>query len=161
MRLNPVRAAVAILCLGFAGCGAWSPASSRAEAQAPQALPAVPLVITTAAGQAHQYSVEVARTPEQQATGLMYRRALKADHGMIFPMRPPRPASFWMANTWIELDIIFIAPNGRVESIAARARPESLTPIDSRGRVAAVLELAGGEAARIGLAPGDKVRWSR
>ncbi len=154
-----VRGAMALLCLGFAGCSSSSPAVSGESVQAAQSLSIVPLVIRTADGRTHRYRVEVARTPAEQATGLMYRHALKPAHGMIFPMQPPRPASFWMANTWIELDIIFIAPDGRVESVVARAQPESRTAISSRGAVSAVLELAGGEAARIGLASGDKVHW--
>ncbi len=89
----------------------------------------------------------------------MYREPLAPDRGMIFPMRPARPASFWMKNTPSPLDIIFIAPDGRVIRIAAMTTPFSLDPIDSGGPVEAVLEIAGGRAAETGLKPGDRVNW--
>lgn len=125
----------------------------------PQSLPTVGLSITTAKGAVVRYQVEVAASHAEQAIGLMYRKSLSPNAGMIFPMRPMRPASFWMANTYIPLDIIFIAPDGRIESIAQRTTPLSLEPVSSRGPVVAVLELAGGATAAAGIAVGDKVAW--
>lgn len=90
---------------------------------------------------------------------MMWRREIPPGTGMIFPMDPPRMASFWMRNTLVSLDIIFIAPSGRVINVAAGAVPLSEAPLASFGKVAAVLELAAGEAERIGLRPGDRVRW--
>ena len=111
-------------------------------------------------GRTHRYVVEIARTPEEQARGLMYRRSMPRDRGMVFPMEPPRPASFWMSNTYIPLDIIFIGPDGAVLNVG-HGKPLSLQTVESLGPAAAVLELNAGEAARIGLKPGDKVAWGR
>ena len=110
-------------------------------------------------GKTHAFTVEVARTPEQQAQGLMYRNALDPDRGMIFPFDTVRQASFWMKNTLIPLDLIFIRADGKIANIEANAVPLSLQPIYSDGDVAAVLEIAGGRAAELGVAPGDKVDW--
>ena len=89
----------------------------------------------------------------------MFRTSVAPGAGMLFPMSPPRPASFWMKNTLIPLDLLFIRADGTIARIAANAVPESLALIESGEPVAAVLELAGGEAARQGIAPGDAVRW--
>ena len=123
-------------------------------------LEQVPLTIRTAEGKAHQFIVEVARTPEQQAQGLMNREELAPDRGMIFPYEPPRDASFWMRNTLIPLDIIFVRPDGTIARIA-NAIPLDETPIPSLEPVGAVLELAGGRSAELGIKPGDKVVWNR
>src|SRR3546814_1288702 len=90
----------------------------------------------------------------------MHRAPLPSGRGMIFPIVPGRPASFWMKDTPSPLDIIFIAPGGRVFRIAAMTTPFSLDPIDSGGPVEAVLEIAGGRAAELGLQPGDQDRKS-
>ena len=121
-------------------------------------LEVVPLTIASANGR-HAFRVEVARSGEEQSKGLMFRTAMGADEGMIFPMEPPRQASFWMKNTVIALDLVFIGPDKRIESIAANAVPYSLSPISSRGNVSAVLELNGGRAAQLGLAAGDRIEW--
>lgn len=118
----------------------------------------VPLSIETRRG-VRRFRVEIARTGAEQERGLMFRKAMARDHGMIFPISPPRPASFWMKNTLIPLDMVFIRPDGTIASIAARATPLSLATVDSVEPVAAVLELVGGEAARAGIAAGDRVRW--
>jgi uncharacterized protein len=91
----------------------------------------------------------------------MHRQSLAPDRAMIFPYDPPQPASFWMKNTLIPLDIIFIRPDGTVESIAANTVPLSLEPVRSEEPVAAVLEIAGGRSAELGISPGDKVDWPR
>ncbi len=119
----------------------------------------MPLTIRTADGKVHSYKVEVAATPDQQSHGMMFRTKVPAGTGMIFPMSPPRSAAFWMRNTFVPLDLIFIGSDGRVRNIIADAVPKSEALLPSVGPVAAVLELAGGEAARIGLKPGDKVSW--
>ncbi len=105
------------------------------------------------------FVIEVARTDAQQERGLMCRAHLDPNKGMIFPMTPPHPASFWMKNTMIPLDIIFIKPDGRIESIKRNAKPYDLTPLSSGGSVNAVLEIGGGLAAKLGIAEGNRVAW--
>ncbi len=134
-------------------------AGQKPPALSPAGLAQVPLSISTAAGKAHSFTVEVARTEEQQERGLMFRAELAPDAGMIFPMRPPRPASFWMRNTIIPLDMIFVRADGTIARIAAQTVPYSLTPVESGEPVAAVLEIAGGRSAELGISEGDKVVW--
>lgn len=141
----------------LAGCRAEpGSAVSMAAAEAPAY---VPLTIETRSG-ARRFSVEVARTEQEQARGLMFRTALPDGGGMIFPMNPPRSTTFWMKNTPLPLDIIFIRADGTIARIAAETTPYSLDLIDSGEPVAAVLEIAGGKAAEAGIAAGDRVRWS-
>ena len=150
-----------------AGLAACQPSSGTAEALAtnlgasPAGLEQVPLTVTTAAGARHRFTVEVARTVEEQAQGLMNRSALAPDRGMIFPLEPPRTASFWMKNTLIPLDIIFVRTDGTIANIAENTVPLSLDPVLSTEPVGAVLELAGGRSAELGLKAGDKVTWTR
>lgn len=106
----------------------------------------------------HPFTVEMAVTSEQRAQGLMFRRELAADAGMLFDFgKRPSRAAMWMKNTLIPLDMLFIAPDGRIESIAERTVPHSLESISSRGPVRAVLELNGGTVSRLGIEPGDRV----
>ena len=121
-------------------------------------LEQIPLTISSR-GRNHRFVVEVAATREEQAYGLMNRSSLAPDRGMIFPMDPPRDARFWMKNTLIPLDIIFIRPDGTIANIAANTVPMSLDPVPSEGPVKAVLEIAGGRAAELGIAPGATVNW--
>jgi uncharacterized protein len=104
----------------------------------------------------HLYKLEIAATAEQQACGMMYRRSMKPDAGMAFPFSPPRVTAFWMENTYLPLDLIFVGPDRRVVHIAS-GKPLSQDFIDSGGVTQEVIELRGGEAKRIGLKPGDKV----
>ena len=135
------------------GCRAESPAGGQA-----QSVALAPLTIETKQGP-RTFRVEIARTGQQQERGLMFRTSLPDRGGMIFPMAPPRPAAFWMKNTPLPLDIIFIRPNGTIARIAARTTPWSLDPIESGEPVAAVLEIIGGGAEAAGIAEGDKVSW--
>jgi uncharacterized membrane protein (UPF0127 family) len=106
----------------------------------------------------HVLDVEVAATPEKQALGLMYRTSLPDTKGMLFPHKEPRELTMWMRNTYIPLDMVFIRADGTVHRIEARTEPLSERIISSNGPVLAVLEIAGGNAERLGLKPGDKVR---
>jgi uncharacterized membrane protein (UPF0127 family) len=136
-----------------------SSTSSAVELQrSPAGLEQVPLTITSA-GHKHRFTVEVARTEEEQATGLMNRSSLAPDRGMVFPFEPPRDASFWMKNTLIPLDMIFVRADGSIANIEANTVPLSLQPVYSAGPVAAVLEIAGGRSAELGIKAGDKVKW--
>jgi uncharacterized membrane protein (UPF0127 family) len=112
-------------------------------------------VFVTKSGR-HAYDLEVAATADQQSCGMMFRRSMKPATGMIFPFSPPRPAAFWMENTYLPLDLIFIGPDSRVLTIAS-GKPLSRDLIDSGGVTASVIELRAGEAKRIGLKPGDRV----
>ena len=97
----------------------------------------------------------MALTDRQQIQGLMFRRSLPGNAGMLFDYRMPRSITMWMKNTYIPLDMIFIGNDGRVNYIAQRTTPHSETIITSRGR--AVLEVNGGTSSRLGIVPGDKV----
>src|SRR5580658_1037155 len=115
------------------------------------------LEIVTATGR-HAFQVEIANDDATRERGLMDRRYMAPDHGMLFEFDRDAPVSFWMKNTYIPLDMIFIAPSGVVTRIAANAEPLSERVIPSGDPCAAVLELNGGTAAAIGLKVGDKVR---
>ena len=91
----------------------------------------------------------------------MNRQSLAPDRGMIFPYDPPQPAAFWMKDTLIPLDMIFVRADGSIVRIAANTVPLSLEPVPSGEPVAAVLEIAGGRSAELGLHAGDKVEWAR
>jgi uncharacterized membrane protein (UPF0127 family) len=129
-----------------------------AAPSAPSGLEVIPLEIRSGRGR-HAFSVEVARTSEEQARGLMFRERLGANEGMLFPFPSPRPAGFWMKNTLIPLDMIFIRADGSIARIAANTVPHSLESVESGEPVLAVLEIAGGRAAQLGIAEGDRVSW--
>jgi uncharacterized protein len=123
----------------------------------PQKLTLSPLTVQTKAGKKHVFQVEVARSPQEQEIGLMWRLELKPDRGMLFPFAAPRVASFWMRNTYVALDLLFIRNTGEIVNIHANAVPLNETLLTSRGQVSAVLELAAGTTQRLGIAPGDRV----
>lgn len=114
--------------------------------------------IDLAGGAVHRYKVEVAATPVARAQGLMFRRKLAPRAGMLFDFGRDEIARMWMKNTFIPLDMVFAGRDGTVRGIVRNARPRSLDTISSRVPVRAVLELNGGEAGRIGLASGDRIR---
>lgn len=118
------------------------------------------LIVESANGE-HAFVVEIARTPEQQAYGLMNRQSMAPDRGMLCPYDPPRVVAFWMRDTLIPLDLLFVAPGGRIRHIAADAIPYSEDQLFSGGPVESVLELNGGRAAALGIAVGDRVRLER
>ena len=170
-----IRAASLALLIAAVGCSPLAAGSSTAQAQAqaqaggtsaPAALTVhpisgltvVPLSVTSSGG-VSLFKVEVAATFGEQERGLMFRTTMGADEGMIFPMDPPRRTAFWMKNTVIPLDIIFIGADHKVLNVAANAVPHDKTPLPSEGDAAAVLELNGGRAAAIGLKAGDTVSW--
>ncbi len=115
------------------------------------------LSIETADGQRHRLEVELEVTGQQHAQGLMYRRSLAEDAGMLFLYRGAGMLSMWMKNTSIPLDMMFIAPDGRIIDIAERTVPYSLVTVSSRFAASAVLEVNGGTVARLGVQPGDRV----
>ena len=107
----------------------------------------------------HSFNIEVATTNQERALGLMFRRSLPENGGMLFLYDQPQPAAMWMKNTLIPLDMVFISPEGKVHRIEANAEPFSTAVIPSEGDIVGVLELKGGEAGRIGLKRGDKVLY--
>lgn len=115
------------------------------------------LVIETAAGGHYRFDVELAETPMQQMQGLMFREKMAPDAGMLFLYDRPQPASFWMKNTLIPLDMIFIGADGKVVNIHQNAVPQSLDSINSAGPVKGILEINGGMSARLGIRAGDRV----
>lgn len=110
-------------------------------------------------GKVHRFIVEVAGTAEEQRMGLMNRGSLAPDRGMIFPFAQPRIASFWMRNTLIPLDMIFVRADGSITNVEANTVPLSEEPVLSYEPVVAVLEIPGGRSAELGIKPGDKVKW--
>jgi uncharacterized protein len=163
-------ACASLIVLAVSACaGAASSGSSKATAngcEAGKALAASDagldqVLLCISSGQKTRgFTVEMARTGQQQAQGLMFRTALADDKGMLFPFQDERMASFWMRNTLIPLDIVFIAGDGRIVNIVANATPYSLDHRESVAPVGAVLELRGGLTAQLGIKAGDKVKWA-
>ena len=127
-----------------------------AEQPAAPSLPTSELVVTTDAAE-HTFAVEVVDTAEERSRGLMYRRELGADAGMLFDFKTEIPASFWMKNTYIPLDMLFIRADGEIESIAERTTPLSERSVESKGPVRYVLEINGGRSDELGITAGDRV----
>ena len=115
------------------------------------------LVIVTQDGKHHVFQVEMALRMDQQLTGLMFRRVVPPDGGMLFDWGAPRESQMWMRNTVASLDMLFINPDGTIRHIAEHTVPESLAVIDSGGPVRATLEVSAGTAERLDIRVGDKV----
>ncbi len=127
-----------------------------------QEAPAVPfkaseLTIETAAGKSFHFTIELALTPEQQQYGLMFREKMAPDAGMLFVFDRAEPQAFWMKNTLIPLDMIFIRTDGTIANILEKVPPQTLDPRASDGPAKAVLELNGGIARFLDIKPGDRV----
>lgn len=141
----------------------FAPVLRRAAAVMAIAMVALPLsacsdegklVLHTATGD-YTFNVEVVDTPEGRAKGLMFVQELADDAGMLFDFKEEREVSFWMRNTFIPLDMIFVGSDGVVKTIHVNARPHDVTSIPSEVPVQFVLEIPGGRSAEIGLEPGD------
>lgn len=134
-------------------------AFTPAVAIAQQAAPASGLETLTIIGEGkrHVFQVEVMRTPETRARGLMHRNYLPPDRGMLFDFGRVEPVAMWMQNTYIPLDMLFIRADGTIARIAAQTEPLSVRTIPSGEPVLSVLELNGGIAAKLGIKPGDTV----
>jgi uncharacterized membrane protein (UPF0127 family) len=135
---------VALLCLTSLGAG-----TARAAD-----LPTIEIVSKTGV---HVFTVELARNDEERAQGLMFRKELPEGRGMLFDFQRDQDVSFWMKNTYIPLDMIFIRGDGRILRIAENTEPFSERQVPSGGPVRAVLEVIGGTAKKLGIEPGDKV----
>lgn len=141
--------------LALLPAAAWAEEPDVTHAQ-PE-LPKEKLVIVSRGDQQHFFNVEVAKTPDQQTVGLMYRGAVAADGGMLFDWGKPRESQMWMRNTLVSLDMVFITEDGTIRAIAENTVPQSMAIIDSRGPVRATLELAAGTTERLDIRVGDKV----
>lgn len=118
-------------------------------------------VVVESGRKRHAFKAWIADTAERRTQGLMYVPALAPDRAMLFPNAPARHVAFWMRNTYIPLDLIFIAPGGRIANIVENAEPLSERMLESSEPVIAVLEVAGGTTRRLGIAPGHRVRLPR
>ena len=150
----------------IAGCspaadaeGQQGAAAAEAQAVHPVSGLAIVPVVIEGPGGTHEFKAEMADTAKSQAQGLMYRTELGPDEAMIFPSEQPTARAFWMKNTPIPLDIVFIGLDGRISNIAAMTEPYSEEQVYSVGSASAVLEIAGGRAAELGIEPGDRVSW--
>jgi uncharacterized protein len=142
----------------LAGAAVVARAQGATEPTGPQpVLPKETLVILGAGGVRHTFQVEVARTPAQQTTGLMFRTSVPADGGMLFIWGQPIESKMWMKNTLAPLDMVFIKSDGTIRRIAENTVPQSLAVIPSDGPVVATLELQGGITAKLGILVGDHV----
>ena len=123
----------------------------------PEIKPLQPLEIATSKGPA-KFMVEFADTEKTREYGLMCRKVMAPDRGMLFDFKGPVDnVAFWMRNTFIPLDIVYIRPDGTVLSIARNVPPLNENPVPAGGRIRAVLELASGRAAQLGILPGDRI----
>jgi uncharacterized membrane protein (UPF0127 family) len=128
------------------------------EPPAIERLPAEALVIETRSGKSITFNTEIADTDAERARGMMYRQEMAEDEAMLFIWPAPHEAAMWMRNTYIALDMLFIAHDGEVVHIHRNAVPHSLDVISANRNVLAVLEIKGGAAARLGLSVGDRVK---
>ncbi len=144
--------------LVFLAAFAFVLAACSPEKAADRLAPDRQLTVVSADGARHVFTVEVARTPMELEVGLMNRTELGPDAGMLFDLgQKEAEATFWMKNTLIPLDMIFIRADGTIRRIQANAVPQDLTLIPSNGPVRAVLEINGGRAAALGIKAGDTV----
>ena len=152
MRIAGIRKKVLAFALATLLAVAGAAAAGRAESG-----PLEPLTIETGTG-VHVIEVEVVRTPEERGVGLMHRTVLAPDRGMLFDFGTTRPVTMWMKNTLISLDMFFADRSGLIVTIAERTTPLSEKRIRSGQPVRFVLEMIGGSAQRLGIAPGDRLR---
>jgi uncharacterized protein len=148
---------------GFArACAALLLAAACARGPAPAPVAASPtprVIVVTAAGARLPVTVELARSDEERTRGLMYRRELAPEAGMLFFFPENEERAFWMKNTLIPLDMLFIDDGGRLVGLVERAEPLTTSPRDPGVPSRYVLEVNGGWAARHGVRPGDRVEF--
>ncbi|MBV1703418.1 MAG: DUF192 domain-containing protein [Hyphomicrobiales bacterium] len=153
-RHSAIRLTAGLLTIALATALAAAPAVPACAQEATPALDAAHVV--TASGD-HLYRLEVASTPADKERGLMFRRYMPADRGMLFTFAKPRVVQFWMHDTYIPLDMLFVGADGRIVSIARDAQPMSDAIVSSGVETAAVIEINAGQAQAIGAAVGDRV----
>jgi uncharacterized membrane protein (UPF0127 family) len=148
-RFRPAALAALFVVFGATGC-------ANAEPKKPSALPVETVTVISKTG-AHTFKAEIADDEAERQKGLMFRESMADTQGMLFEFPDVAERSFWMRNTYIPLDIIYIGPDGRIVSIAREARPFDETPLPSYAPATGVLEINGGLASRLGIEPGDRV----
>lgn len=160
-------AAAALTVAGVAACATQDvhaasgrPAGCPDDGVPQTGLPRDQLAIQTARGVV-RVNAQVADDDDERNKGLMFVRGMTDAEGMIFDFQDPQPLAFWMHNTFIPLDLLFIDAQGRILNIKTQAQPCDERPIRSKGDAVAVLELAGGAAQRLGVKPGDRVTGQR
>lgn len=155
-RVLPAVLALA-LAAGLPGCAAAQAPAAQVPApvEAPEAR-TEPLAIATRDGR-RSFAVEVMRNDAERSRGLMFRRTMARDHGMLFDFEQPQAVSMWMKNTYLPLDMVFIRSDGTIARVAADTEPLSTQIVPSGEPVLAVLELNAGTAARLGIRAGDRV----
>jgi uncharacterized protein len=151
-----LRLLLVVLFMALAAAGALAPLAPAHAQQA--AMAQEPLVIRTASGAEHRFTVEIARSRAEQEQGLMFRESMAEDRGMLFDWGGMVEAAMWMKNTLIPLDMLFIDADGVILDIFASTVPGSLDVISAGVPVRAVLELNAGTAKRLGLKAGDRVQ---
>jgi uncharacterized membrane protein (UPF0127 family) len=130
-------------------------------AEPPTRAPAVAHATFDLPGGSATFDLEVARTPRARADGLMYRKTLAPAAGMVFVFPDVAPRSFWMKNTYLPLDMIFVGPDHKVVGVVSRAEPLTLSSRGVPAPAKLVIELNGGVAERLGVGPGTLVRFDR
>lgn len=142
------------------GAALWAQASAKeisAQNQPEVVFEQAEIAVETAAGERHSFQVELAVRREQFGRGLMFRREMAKDAGMLFVLRRPQTINMWMKNTYLPLDMLFLNSEGKIVKIAERTVPLSTELIPSTRPVKGVLEVNAGTAERLGLAVGDRV----
>ena len=145
-----------MLALGLLALALALALGAPAKAQGTE-FPLSELTVVTADGKRHDFQVELALTHDQRAQGLMHRKTLAPNAGMLFIYETERPISMWMKNTYISLDMIFIGYGGEIRRVVEGTKPLSLDTISSNGPARGVLEVPAGTAARLGIRPGGRV----
>lgn len=135
-----------------AGMMAW-----MALAPTPSVAQALEPLVIVSGDERHEFQVELALTPAERSRGLMYRRSMPADHGMLFDFEREEMVSMWMRNTYISLDMLFIRTDGSIARIAQHTEPLSERTISSGEPVRFVLELNAGTSEQLGISAGDRV----
>jgi uncharacterized membrane protein (UPF0127 family) len=158
--LRALVLAFALLMVPLAACSTGTTTTVQAKSPTTTLTDDFHAIIHTATGD-YAFTIEIADTPQEQQRGLMFRQELAADAGMLFDYGTERKVSFWMQNTYIPLDMVFIGADGVVKHIHANAKPLDPTSIPSKEAVRFVLEIPGGRAAEIGLKDGDRFEHVR
>jgi len=163
MEPKPMQAKTRFLAAGlaaallFPAAGLAVPSPAAAQATAGQPASALESLAIVSGDKRHAFQVEVMRTPEQRARGLMHRRYLPADRGMLFDFERVEPVAMWMENTFIPLDMLFIRADGTIVRIAENTEPLSRRTIPSGEPVLSVLEINGGISRTLGIKAGDRI----